>query len=46
MARNKKTAIELPEVSVSDDGEVRHLHRGYLSGYEEVYDKQIRELLK
>ena len=28
MARNKKTAIELPEVSVSDDGEVRHLHVG------------------
>ena len=28
MARNKKTAIELPEVSVSDDGEVRHLHLG------------------
>ena len=28
MARDKKTAIELPEVSVSDDGEVRHLHLG------------------
>ena len=28
MARNKKTARELPEVSVSDDGEVRHLHLG------------------
>ena len=28
MARNKKTAIELPEVSVSDDGEVRPLHLG------------------
>ena len=28
MARNKKTAIELPEGSVSDDGEVRHLHLG------------------
>ena len=28
MARNKKTAIELPEVSDSDDGEVRHLHLG------------------
>ena len=28
MARNNKTAIELPEVSVSDDGEVRHLHLG------------------
>ncbi|WP_087743529.1 MULTISPECIES: spermidine synthase [unclassified Acidovorax] len=28
MARNKKTEVELPEVSVSDDGEVRHLHLG------------------
>ena len=28
MARNKKTEIERPEVSVSDDGEVRHLHLG------------------
>ena len=28
MARDKKTEIELPEVSVSDDGEVRHLHLG------------------
>jgi len=28
MARKKTTDIELPEVSVSDDGEVRHLHLG------------------
>jgi spermidine synthase len=28
MARNKKTEIELPQVCVSDDGEVRHLHLG------------------
>ncbi len=28
MARNKKTETELPEVSISDDGEVRHLHLG------------------
>jgi hypothetical protein len=25
---------------------VRYLHRGYQSGYEHTYDKQIRELLK
>ncbi len=31
---------------IDRDGRVRHLHRGYVSGYEEVYDKQIRELLK
>jgi len=28
MTRKKTTPIELPEVSVSDDGEVRHLHLG------------------
>ncbi len=28
MARKKETLKELPEVSVSDDGEVRHLHLG------------------
>jgi peroxiredoxin len=33
-------------VLIDRDGKVRYLHRGYLSGYEDVYDKQIRELLK
>ena len=28
------------------DGRVRYLHRGYQSGYEDTYDKQIREMLK
>ena len=28
MTRKKTSSIELPEVSVSDDGEVRHLHLG------------------
>ncbi len=28
MTRTKKTPAELPEVSVSDDGDVRHLHLG------------------
>ena len=28
MTRKKNTTPELPEVSVSDDGEVRHLHLG------------------
>lgn len=33
-------------VLIDRDGKVRYVHRGYLSGYEDVYDKQIRELLK
>lgn len=33
-------------VLVDRDGRVRYLHRGYRDGYEDVYDKQIRELLR
>ena len=33
-------------VLIDRDGKVRYVHRGYLSGYEDTYDKQIRELLK
>ena len=33
-------------VLIDRDGKVRYIHRGYLNGYEETYDKQIRELLK
>jgi peroxiredoxin len=33
-------------VIIDRDGKVRYVHRGYLSGYEENYEKQIRELLK
>jgi peroxiredoxin len=33
-------------VLIDRDGRVRYLHRGYLLGYEDLYDKQIRELLK
>ncbi len=33
-------------VLIDRDGKVRYLHRGYQSGYENTYDKQIRELLK
>ena len=33
-------------VLIDRDGRVRHVHRGYLSGYEDLYDKQILELLK
>ena len=33
-------------VIIDRDGKVRYLHRGYLAGYEDNYEKQIRELLK
>jgi len=33
-------------VLVDRDGRVRHVHRGYRDGYEDTYDKQIRELLR
>ena len=33
-------------VLIDRDGKVRYVHRGYLSGYEDIYDRQIRELLK
>jgi len=33
-------------VLIDRDGRVRYLHRGYQSGYENTYDRQIRELLK
>jgi len=33
-------------VLIDRDGRVRHVHRGYQDGYEAMYDKQIRELLK
>ena len=33
-------------VIIDRDGKVRYVHRGYLTGYEDTYEKQIRELLK
>jgi peroxiredoxin len=33
-------------VLIDRDGRVRYVHRGYREGYEETYDKQVRELLK
>jgi peroxiredoxin len=33
-------------VLIDRDGRVRYVHRGYLAGYEDAYEKQIRELLK
>jgi peroxiredoxin len=37
----------MPSTVVIDrDGKVRYVHRGYRDGYEDNYDKQIRELVK
>ena len=37
----------MPSTVVIDrDGKVRYVHRGYRDGYEDAYDKQIRELVK
>lgn len=33
-------------VLIDRDGQVRHVHSGYLAGYEDLYDKEIRGLLK
>src|SRR5665213_1030581 len=48
-----KTVSKLYELStmpstviIDRDGKVRYVHRGYRTGYEDSYEKQIRELLK
>lgn len=33
-------------VLIDRDGKVRYVHRGYRDGYEETYDRQVRELLR
>jgi peroxiredoxin len=33
-------------ILIDRDGRVRYVHRGYRDGYEDTYDKQIRELLR
>ena len=33
-------------ILVDRDGNMRFLHRGYLPGYEEDYEKQVRELMR
>jgi peroxiredoxin len=33
-------------VLIDREGRVRYVHRGYRDGYEDTYEKQIRELLK
>ena len=38
---------EMPSTVLIDrDGRVRYLHLGYRDGYEETYDKQVRDLLR
>jgi peroxiredoxin len=37
----------MPSTVVIDrDGKLRHTHRGYRDGYEDLYERQVRELLK
>ena len=50
---SEKTVSKLYDVStmpstvlIDRDGKVRHVHRGYQTGVEENYDRQIREMLK
>ena len=31
---------------IDRDGKVRYIHRGYLPGYEDEYQKQVRELIR
>ena len=39
--------VTMPSTVLIDrDGRVRYVHRGYMDGYENTYEKQIRELLK
>ena len=39
--------VTMPSTVLIDrDGKVRHVHRGYQSGLEDTYEKQLRELLK
>ncbi len=33
-------------VLIDRDGKLRYLHRGYKAGYEDIYQTQVRELLK
>jgi peroxiredoxin len=33
-------------ILIDRDGRVRYVHRGYRDGYEDTYEKQIRELLR
>ena len=39
--------VTMPSTVLIDrDGRVRYVHRGYVGGTEELYERQIRELLK
>jgi hypothetical protein len=31
---------------IDRDGRVRYIHKGYVAGTEEAYEREIRELLK
>ena len=39
--------VAMPSTVLIDrDGRIRHLHRGYKPGYEDIYQQQIRELIR
>lgn len=39
--------VAMPSTVIVDrDGNMRYLHRGYLPGYEEEYNKQVKELIR
>jgi peroxiredoxin len=46
VSRQYELATMPSTVLIDRDGKVRYIHRGYVSGYEDDYEKQIRELLK
>ena len=47
-AVSARYAVEtMPTTLIVDrEGRIRHVHKGYFAGYEDLYAKQIRELLK
>jgi peroxiredoxin len=46
LAAKRYDVDTMPATLIVDrDGRVRHVHRGYRSGYELAYDRQVRELL-
>jgi peroxiredoxin len=46
VSRNYDMSTMPSTLLIDREGRVRHLHRGYRSGYETTYEQQIRDLLK
>ena len=47
-AASKASALHAtpPSFVIDRDGQVRHVHQGYRNGVEQVYDQQVRALVK